>query len=164
MISDSEPAPLVKPVEICLDSLPTTVGKAGTIMMTSPNFFKTSNVKKTPIRKKTKTPKLASAKKVPAGMIAAVLASEHNRFVCNDLEQYLDHIKKADGNMFMETRNGTELRVVYLATVNMFTTPDAKLGGVIHTSDPTLTQHGSNDNLVVLVPTTKDGVVKAAEQ
>jgi hypothetical protein len=96
----------VKPVEICLDSpLPKTVGKAGTIMMTSPNFFKTSNVKKTPICKKTKNPKLASANKMPAGVIATVLASEHNRFVCNNLKQYLDHIKKADGNMFMETGN-----------------------------------------------------------
>jgi hypothetical protein len=89
---------------------------------------------------------------------------EHDRFVCNDLEQYLDRIKKMDGNVAMKTRYGTELRFSYSATVNMFTTPDAKLGGVIRASDPALTQQGINDKLVALVPTRTDGVVKAAEQ
>jgi hypothetical protein len=111
--------------------------------MTS-NFSNASNVKKTPISKKAKKPKQDSTKKMPASMIAGVFAGillgEHNRFVCNDLEQYLDHIKKTDGNVAMKTRYGNELRVSYSATVNMFTTPDAKLGSVIRASDPALTQ------------------------
>jgi hypothetical protein len=117
--------------------------------MTS-NFSNTSNVKKTPISKKAKKPKQDSTKKMPASMIAGVFAGillgEHNRFVCNDLEQYLDHIKKTDGNVAMKTRYGNELRVSYSATVNMFTTPDAKLGSVIRASDPALTQEEAEGN------------------